>query len=92
VARSVENSIATGDFELVVGAKKTVKLKKYVFDDGHIVCNGAGSDCKVKVGVDSVVPMQNDSVFARRRPELPRAGPLRELVGVLKGRYYQSTK
>jgi hypothetical protein len=24
---------------------------------GHIVCNGAGSDCKVKVGVDSVVPM-----------------------------------
>jgi hypothetical protein len=57
VANSVENGIATGDFELVAGAKKTVKLKKYVFDDGTIVCNGEGSDCKVKVGVDSVVSM-----------------------------------
>ena len=58
VARSVEDSIATGKFALVVGAKKTVKLKKYVFDGGRtIVCNGAGSHCKVKVNVDSVEPM-----------------------------------
>ena len=58
VASSVENSIATGELALVVGAKKTVKLKKHVFEGGRvIVCNGAGSDCKVKVNVDSVEPV-----------------------------------
>jgi hypothetical protein len=56
VASSVEESIATGKFALAVGARKTVKLKKYVFPD-QIVCNGAGKGCKVIVKVDSVEPM-----------------------------------
>lgn len=56
VSSSVEDSIATGEFVLAVGAKKTVKLKKYVFGD-QIACNGKGRGCKVIVNVDSVEPM-----------------------------------
>jgi hypothetical protein len=57
VARSIEDRIATGDFGLVVGAKGTVWLKAFFLENGNIVCYGPGSNCKVKVSVDSVVPI-----------------------------------
>jgi hypothetical protein len=55
VAKSIETSIATRDFGLVAGAKKTVKLKAFFLENGNIVCYGPGTNCIVKVSVDSVV-------------------------------------
>jgi hypothetical protein len=54
VAASIENSIATGEFELALGKRKTVWLKKYVLSDGHLLCDGPGSDCKVKIRTTSI--------------------------------------
>jgi hypothetical protein len=57
VARSIENSILTGDLGLIVGAKGTVKLKAFFLENGNIVCYGPGTNCKVKVSVESVASM-----------------------------------
>ena len=57
VARNIEDSVATGDLGLVAGAKKTVWLKAFFLENGNIVCYGPGSNCKVRVSVDSVVAM-----------------------------------
>jgi hypothetical protein len=53
VARSLEQAIATGEFQPAVGARKTVWLKKFVFGD-DIVCDEAGNECKAKVFMQSV--------------------------------------
>ncbi|HKE96054.1 MAG TPA: hypothetical protein VKB34_17230 [Povalibacter sp.] len=54
VANDLETSIATGEFELAVGNKKTIKLKAFVLENGVVKCYGPGKGCKVLVDVTSV--------------------------------------
>ncbi|HKE96055.1 MAG TPA: hypothetical protein VKB34_17235 [Povalibacter sp.] len=56
VAAGITYRVATGEFTPALGKRTTVWLKKYVFPDGDILCDGAGSDCKVKVKTTSIEP------------------------------------
>ena len=62
VAASLEQAIATGEFQLAVGARKTVWLKKFVFPSGSILCDEAGSECKAKVNTLSIEPAAIESM------------------------------
>ena len=54
LGNTIEQGVANGSLDLSTGVKKTIKLKAHSFPDGHILCYGGGTQCKVKVNVNKL--------------------------------------